>query len=206
MTNFLLNPNVAYVLLMGGIIMGVLSVYTPGTGLIEVGALFAIVLAVYGFYNLPLNLWAFVLLILGIAPFILPLFWKKALKRNQDIAIVLFSFLALLAGSYFLVQARAGEAGMNFLVILVISAFSAGVSWLISHKGIEAIRRRPAHDLDRLSGSIGTATTDIFNEGSVYAGGEQWSARSAQPIPARSQVRILQRDGFTLEVEPLEKE
>ncbi|MHC1782492.1 MAG: NfeD family protein [Anaerolineaceae bacterium] len=201
MTNLLFEPNVAYLLLMGSIIMGVLALYTPGTGLIEIGAVFALVLAVYGFYNMPVNSWAFILLLLGITPFILPLFWKKPLRREQDIAIVLVSLAALLVGSYFLVSSRDDHQRIDLLVIVLASVFTAAVFWLISHKGIEAIRRRPSHDLNRLVGMTGIATTDIFDSGSVYAGGEQWSARSIEKIPAGTQVRIIKREGFTLEVE-----
>lgn len=206
MTNFLLEPNVAYLLLMISIIMGVLALYTPGTGLIEVGSLFTLVLAIYGLYYLPTNLWAFPFLLLGIAPFVLPLFWKKALNRTQNIAIVLISFAALLVGSYFLVRVDETRGGINLLVILLTSAFASGVFWLISNKGIEAIRQRPAHDLKRLIGMTGVATTDIFEEGSVYTAGEQWSARSKSNIPAGSQVKVLKREGFTLEVELVEEE
>lgn len=206
MTNLLFEPNVAYLLLMGSIIMGVLALYTPGTGLIEIGSLFTLVLAVYGFYNMQVNAWAFIPLLLGIAPFILPLFWKKPLKRNQDIAIVATSLIAMLVGSFFLVQPGENQKGMDLLVIVLTSAFTAGVFWLISHKGIEAIRRRPTHDLDRLKGMTGVATTDIFDEGSVYAAGEQWSARSKKKIRAGSQVRVVNREGFTLEVEISDQE
>lgn len=206
MTNLLLEPNVAYLLLMSSVIMGVLALYAPGTGLIELGAIFALVLAGYGLYNLPVNGWAFIFLLIGITPFLLPLVWKKPLNRTQDIAIVLGSFVALVLGSIFLIKTQGGTGIINPVVIVLASAFTAGIFWLISHKGIEAIRRRPTHDLDRLKGITGVATTDIFDEGSVYAGGEQWSARSKIKIPSGSSVRILKRDGFTLEVEMIERE
>jgi len=40
---FLLDPNVAYLFLMGGVLLGMLALATPGTGLIEIGAFFCIV-------------------------------------------------------------------------------------------------------------------------------------------------------------------
>jgi hypothetical protein len=35
--DFLLDPNVAYLLLMGGVLMVLMALVTPGTGLFEVG-------------------------------------------------------------------------------------------------------------------------------------------------------------------------
>ena len=46
--NLLLDPNVAYVILVIGFVLGVLALFTPGTGFLEIGVLFAIVLAGYG--------------------------------------------------------------------------------------------------------------------------------------------------------------
>ena len=36
--DFLLDPNVAYLILLAGVLMGFLSLVTPGTGLFEAGA------------------------------------------------------------------------------------------------------------------------------------------------------------------------
>ena len=35
---FMLDPNVAYLILLAGVVLGLLAVVTPGTGLLEVGA------------------------------------------------------------------------------------------------------------------------------------------------------------------------
>ncbi len=53
--NFLLDPNVAYLILVVGVILGMLALFTPGTGILEIGALFAIFLAGYAVYSLPIN-------------------------------------------------------------------------------------------------------------------------------------------------------
>ena len=51
-------------------------------------------------------------------------------------------------------------------------------------------------------GKIGEARTAIHQEGSVLIDSELWSARSQESIPAGEHVRVVKRDGFTLEVEP----
>jgi len=40
--DLLLDPNVAYMILVVGFVLGVLALFTPGTGFLEVGVLLAI--------------------------------------------------------------------------------------------------------------------------------------------------------------------
>ena len=56
---FLINPNVSYVLLVIGFIFAILALLTPGTGFIEAAALLVLALAGYGIMNMPFNPWAF---------------------------------------------------------------------------------------------------------------------------------------------------
>ena len=43
-----LNPNVAYLFLVAGFSLALMAVLTPGTGLLEIGALFVLLLAGWG--------------------------------------------------------------------------------------------------------------------------------------------------------------
>jgi membrane-bound serine protease (ClpP class) len=66
------------------------------------------------------------------------------------------------------------------------------------------MNKRPAHNWKDLVGKIGVAKTRIDKEGTVYINGENWSAYSQSPIPKNTKVRIINRDGFILEVEPFD--
>ena len=68
--DFLLDPNVAYLILLGGILLGLMAIIAPGTGILEVGAFFCLALAGYAVYNLSFNWWALVILVLSIFPFL----------------------------------------------------------------------------------------------------------------------------------------
>jgi membrane-bound ClpP family serine protease len=48
---------------------------------------------------------------------------------------------------------------------------------------------------------VGTAATEIFEEGKVLLKGEYWLAHSRNPISQGSKVRVIQIDGLNLEVE-----
>ena len=69
--DFLLNPNIAYLVLLGGVLLAMLAFAAPGTGLLEIGAFFCLVLAGYAIYHLSFNWWALVLLVLSLVPFVL---------------------------------------------------------------------------------------------------------------------------------------
>ena len=56
MIEFLLDPNVAYVALVVGFVLAILAMVSPGTGVIEVGALFMLFLAGYAMFRLPINI------------------------------------------------------------------------------------------------------------------------------------------------------
>jgi membrane-bound ClpP family serine protease len=73
--------------------------------------------------------------------------------------------------------------------------------WLVVTKTLEASLAPPVQDLSKLIGAMGEAKTDVHGEGSVQIGAELWSARSEQSIPDGAQVRVVGREGFTLDVE-----
>jgi len=193
--DFLLDPNVAYLLLLGGVLMAMLALATPGTGFFEVGALFCLALAGYGIYNLSFNWWALVLIFLSVIPFIYSI--QKA-KRELYLGI---SIVVLVIGSIFLFPSQSGGPAVNLLVAFIASVLVAGFLWIAVGKSIQAAHARPSHDLSALVGQIGEAKTKILEEGSVQVGSELWSARSEQPIMAGSSVRIIRREGFILIVE-----
>ncbi len=191
----LLNPNVAYLLLVGGFLLAILALFSPGTGLLELGALFSLLLAGYSIYNLPINAWALVLLAAGVIPFAL------AVQRWKRWPLLLVAMGALVVGSVFLFRVENGTAVHPALAVLV-SALSIGLLWLVGRKGLEAVVR-PSNTLQRLIGMEGEARTGIYREGTVYVDGESWTARSKAAIAAGTAVRVIGRDGLVLVVEPL---
>lgn len=196
MINPLIDPNVAYVLLVIGLLLGILALFSPGTGLLEIGALFALVLAGIGATRLTVNAWALLVLILGVVPFIF------ALRKTRRWIFLVLTIAALIVGSVFLFTDAEGNPAVNVWLALVTSLLSIGILWYIGIKGLEAIAKRPDFDLEKLKKTTGEARTDVFREGSVYIGGEEWSAWSTTPIPAGSRVKVISREGLILQVEP----
>jgi membrane-bound serine protease (ClpP class) len=193
--DFLLDPNVAYLILLGAVLLAMMSLATPGTGLLEIGALFCIFLAGYSIYRLSFNWWALILLGLSIIPFF------YAIQKPKRELYLALSILLLIIGSIFIFPRTENQAVVNPLVAAVASVLVAGFLWLAVRKSMEAAGVRPAHDLDALIGKIGEARTNVEAEGSVQVDGELWSARSEKTIPEGSSIRVIRRDGFVLIVE-----
>ena len=193
--DFLLDPNVAYLFLLAGVLLGLLAIVTPGTGLLEVGAFFCLALAGYAVYNLSFNWWALVILALSIIPFV---YAFQASKREP---FLILSILGLVAGSVFLFARANGQPAVNPMLAIVTSVLMAGFLWVAVRKSAQAVQMDPVHDLGALVGQIGESKTRIHEEGSVQVAGELWSARSEKPIPSGSLIRVINREKFVLVVE-----
>ncbi len=195
--NFLTDPNVGYVLAVGGLMLAILALFTPGTGLLEIGALFALVLAGFSIANFNINAWALGVLVIGIVPFIF------AMRRSGKIYYLFIALAALVVGSVFLIATPEGTPAVNPYLATVVSIVASGFLWLMGRSSLRALAL-PTKNLSQLIGKTGEAHTDIFAEGSAYVDGEEWSARSPVFIPLGSQVRVIGREGLVLLVEPVQ--
>jgi membrane-bound serine protease (ClpP class) len=194
------NPNILYLLLTGGLALGILAIGSPGTGVLELLAV-ALLAAAGGLmaaYDIPVNLWALAVLIIGAALF------AMAVRRPRHLLWLALSILALVLGSaYLFASADRWRPGVDPLLAIAVSLALGGFFWIAARKVMEAEMATPRHDLGALIGAVGEAKSPIHKEGSVYVNGELWSARSHAPIADGAAVRVLERDGFELLVEPL---
>ena len=191
----LVNPDIAYLLLMFGSIFLMMAIVTPGTHLLEGGALLLLAAAGYEIYALGFNWWALIILVVALIPFI-----YSIRKSGREWALAA-SILALIVGSFYLFPGTGFLPGVNPILAVVVSLLSAGFIWFVVRKGLQAYHARPLQDLQNLIGLAGQAKTEILEGGSVQVASELWSARSEQSIPAGSRVRVVSREGFTLIVE-----
>ncbi len=200
--NIVIDPNLAYVLLVSGFVLAVLALFTPGTGLLEIGALFALVVAGFGVATLPTNWWALLVLLVGVIAFLL------AVRRSRQWIYLALSLLALIVGSIFLFRSEEGSPGVHPALAVLLSASAFGIMWIVARRSLEAARMRPSIDLSTLIGKVGEAHTDVHGDGSVYVGGEEWTAHSEEFIPKGAAVRVIGREGLVLQVEavPLKPE
>jgi len=199
---FLINPNMAYLLIVFTALVGMAALIIPGTGLSEMGLAVSATLAGFEIYLLSLNgeiinVWALLLLILSIIPFLLSIRTTKSRRW----LLLAATIVLMIGGSAFLFTNENGWSAVDPILAGIVSLISAAFVWIGVERSVEVMRQRPFQDLDTLIGQMGEARSAVHREGSVQVAGELWSARSEKPIQAGSAVRVLRRDGFVLLVE-----
>jgi len=166
---------------------------------LEIGAMFALLLAGYTLINLPVNAWAVVVTLAGLVPLFLAL---RGRGGRQSLWLILLGIAMLVVGSIFVFRGENGGPAVNPVLGVLASGSTGLLLWFIARKSLDAARKTPAHNVD-LVGMVGTVRKDLRPEGSVYVDGEEWSATSQQYIPTGSRVRVIARHGLELEVEKL---
>ena len=198
--DILLNPNIAYLFLAGGIFFTVTAILSPGTGLLELAALVTLIVAGYEVVILPVNWWSIVILLIGLVLFYLAVFKTNSLKYLAA------SIIALIIGSTFMFHDMNGwNPSVNPLLAIVVSTFLGIYFWITAKTVILSEKKTPIQDPDALIGQIGKVKEAIpeNDNGTILVGSELWSALSDKPIPEGKIVRVIGRNGFILKVEEI---
>jgi len=199
MEEILTNPNFAYLVLVGSVLLVSLALVNPGTGILELLGLVGLIFAGVLMYFNEINPWALVLLLFGVFPFML------AVRRSHKMRYLVVAIASFVIGSAFLFKGEGIGPAVNPFLALIVSVLAGGFMWIVVSKSVEASLVPPAQDLSRLIGDFGEAKTDVHKEGSVQVDGELWSARSHELIAMGSPIRVVSRDGFILQVEQVEE-
>ena len=192
---FLLDPNIAYFLLIAAILFVLFAIATPGTGVPELIAVFALAFAGYAVYRLSFNWWALLLLVASVVPFF---FAVRGPRRELWLAV---SILGFTVGSVFFFPSANGLISVHPALAAVTSAVFGIFVWFSARKVVQISLVTPVHELSSLIGQRGETRTAVKEDGSVQVASELWSARSEKLIPAGSVIQVIGRKGFVLIVE-----
>lgn len=193
-----LFPNLLYLLLIAGIWLAALAVLSPGTGVLELLALLALAGAGLGTLVLPFNAWALIVLVVGVV------FYVLSLRLEKFEFWLVLSAIALSLGSVFLFRTTAPGPAVDPLLALVVSSLTLGYFWLAVRSSVRAQRKQPSLDPSSVLGDVGEVRTALDRTGSVFVAGELWTARAHRKVAAGEKVKVVDREGLILIVEPLE--
>jgi membrane-bound serine protease (ClpP class) len=194
----LTDPNVSYLLLVLGLWATVLAVSLPGTGLPEATAAVSLALAAVGLLQLPFSLAGTGLILLALALFI------AEFPAHAHGAMLLSGAVALIVGASLIygVDQDRSTAHLSWVSLIGAPLVTSLVFGLFIRQALKAMHVPAMQDPRRLIGAQGYTRTETQREGTVYVGGELWSATAEQQIPPDTKVVVLERTGLVLKVAP----
>ncbi len=211
---YIVNPDLAYILLVLGILGVIFELTSPGAIAPGVAGAGALLLAFISFGSLPTNVGGVLFIVLAVVLFIVDI---KApthgiLTAGGVVAFVLGSLLLFppwgRPGSAGAAAPGAAPAAQPFAVSVSISPVTIAVMTVVIvafftfvlAKGIRAQARKVVFGVETLPGTGALALTDLGPEGLVRMGGEQWSAvaEGGGAIKAGEKVEVVGRDGLRL--------
>ncbi len=195
------NPDIAYLLLLAALFGLIFEIYNPGIGLAGLLGAGALVLSLYGLNTLPTTWPAVLLIVAGVGGFLFDL---------QIGALGLFTIggaAGVAAGGALLFRGADSEllVGPWAIVAALVSTILFFVSVMTA--ALRVRLRRPVDAADSPVGTVGEAQTDIAPEGTVLTKGAVWRARTMETgIAAGSKVKIMATEGLVLLVEPFHEQ
>jgi membrane-bound serine protease (ClpP class) len=188
------NPNIAYILMMIGMVGLYFELSNPGAVLPGVIGGICLILAFYAFQTLSINYAGILLILLAV------IFFIAEIKVQSFGLLAVGGIISLLLGSMMLFESPNPALRLSWKVliptVIIVSAFflvTAGLAF-------KAYRRKPATGSEGLIGMEGVAETDIAPEGKVFVHGENWNAFSEEVITKGEKVIVLEVKGLKIKV------
>ena len=194
---YLMDPNVAFLLLA----IGALALYVefnhpgavvPGT----VGIVF-ILIAAFALNLLPTRFAALVLILGAFALF-------AAEAKFATHGVLTIGGIALLTlGGLLLVDSPIPEMRVHLVTALAVSIPLGIITAFLMTIALKARRNKVVTGEQGLVGETGIVQTTLSPQGKVFVHGELWDAVSSSPLAAGQMVVVRGVDGLTLTVDPL---
>lgn len=189
------NPNLAYILLMLGLLGLYFEFSNPGAILPGVLGAISLLLAIFSFQILPINYVGLILIFLSIGLFILEV-------KIQSYGILsIGGITAMVIGSMMLINSPIPELRPSLKFIIPVALGLSLIFIFLISLAIKAYRSKVTTGQEGLIGETGTAQTDINPRGKVFIHGELWNAESDEEISKSSPIKVIaMRDHLTLKV------
>jgi membrane-bound serine protease (ClpP class) len=179
------NPNLAYILLMIGLLGLYFEFAHPGA--ILPGALggICLLLAVFSFQILPINYVGLMLILLAVILFILEV------KVHSYGMLSVGGIAAMIIGSVMLINSPVPELRPSLRIIIPMALGISLVLIFLVYLVVRAHARRAFTGKEGMVGEIGTARTDLSPSGKVFVHGEIWEAEATEPVARGEKVRVV---------------
>jgi membrane-bound serine protease (ClpP class) len=192
--NSIAHPNIAYLLMMAGILGLYMEFSHPGTIFPGVAGAICLLLAFASLQLLPINYTGLALMALGIALLVAEAFIPAfgVLGVGGIISLALGSLLLFdTPDSDFAV-----DRSIVFTAVATLGAFVFAISYLV----VRSQSAAPALGMEGLVGLVGEARSKLSPNGKIFVHGEYWNAQGDGEIEAGDRVKVVGYDGMRLRV------
>ena len=199
--NVITDPNVAYVLMMLGMLGLFFELSNPGVILPGIIGGICLILAFFAFQSLPINYAGLLLILFGIVLLV------AEIKIVSHGVLAIGGMISMSLGSLMLFDAPEIGFRVSWWVIGPTVAATAGLFLFVIAAGVRALGRPPSTGAEGLVGKYATVRERLAPEGQVGVAGEIWRAvADGGTLEPGAQVRIVAVDGLTLRVAKTESE
>jgi membrane-bound serine protease (ClpP class) len=195
----IVNPNVAFLLLLVGLAGIAIEAFNPG--MIIPGGLGAVslVMGLYGTAQLPVTIAGIVLLLLAVALIVA----EAHLPSGGALGVA--GVAALVSGGLLLFDTDSDAFQVNPPVVIAVGILVGGLGLLIAQRVVRAQRQtRVMTGWEEMLGEEAEVRAAIDPVGQVFVEGALWRARpveDGEAIEPGARVRVVEVDGLTLVVE-----
>jgi len=193
--NALADPNIAYLLMMAGLLGLYMEFAHPGVIFPGVAGAICLIIALTAFQVLPINYAGLGLVVLGIA-----LLVGEAFAPSFGVLGV-GGIISLALGSFFLFDTEGSDLIVDrsiiFTAVATLGAFVLTVSYLV----FRSQKSKPTLGMDGLIGETGEVKVKLTPTGKIFVHGEYWNAQADREIDVGEKVEVVGYDGMSLKVQ-----
>ncbi len=193
------NPNIAYILMMIGLVGLYFELSNPGAIFPGVIGGICLILAFFAFRTLPVNYAGVMLILLGVFLFV------AEIKIASYGLLTIGGLVSLALGSIMLFESPIPALRASLYVIIPTVIVTGAFFAVAVTMAVKAQLAKPATGAEGLVGEIGVAQTPLSPEGKVFVHGEIWNAYAEEKIEAGEKVRVLKTEGLKVKVEKIKE-
>jgi membrane-bound serine protease (ClpP class) len=196
---WLVNPNIALLMLVFGALLIYLEFNTPGT--IVPGALgtLMVLLAIFGLNLLPIRFTAVLLLVAALV------FLMLEAKFGGHGALAIAGIVCLTFGTLTLVAAPVPEMEISPAIAIGVSVGFGLITVFLVRLAMRARKLKTRLGAEALVGSHASAMEALTLRGHVLVEGEIWLAVASEPVAAGTPLRVTGNENYLLHVAPAER-
>lgn len=191
----LANPNLAYILLVIGFYGIIYEMANPGFGFSGIGGALCLILALYSFQILPVNLAGLALII-----FALILFATEAMTPTFGV-LTTGGVISFVLGSLMLIETPLPELRVSLWTIIPTAIVTFAFVFLAVRAVLRTRRKKSLTGVEGMVGLEGEARTKLSPTGQIFVHGEIWQAESIEGVIEKGEkVEVVEAEGLKLKV------